>query len=428
MKTALPLTPMLTLICGVVLTIAGCHPALGSDDGPGQWRDEPLADYRIELLDTAFDVASRIPVEPHRKTRSRQQYEAVALSLELDQPRRALSCIERMENWEQGAGYADLAFYLVRKGHADKVAPFLERAAAIAQTCEADWRRDRIRAKIARTYAWRGAIERAEQLERGLEPSEVGQVAQVKAMRCADEAFEAQMDALGQLIATGGFDGTNHALAAHSLLFDRFYDDAGRRERIETAIKASWGTLPLSIRITTLLTLAETAVSHSDRAKALALVEEAQQIVDDILAASIPAEGEDASEAPPGGCWSLRHRIPVTARVAAMRARAGDTDRARHDTDALLDLYQANDQWIVDIDRAEALRSVAEAYQALGDAPAALAVYTLAVEVGVVNPNSRPRAEDLAATCRSMARHGVKPDADLWSRIRQIKGALGTPW
>jgi hypothetical protein len=50
------------------------------------------------------------------------------------------------------------------------------------------------------------------------------------------------------------------------------------------------------------------------------------------------------------------------------------------------------------------------------------------VEEGVENPNSRPRAEDLSATCRSMALHAVEPDADLWKRMRQIGDGLGPPW
>ena len=45
-----------------------------------------------------------------------------------------------------------------------------------------------------------------------------------------------------------------------------------------------------------------------------------------------------------------------------------------------------------------------------------------------VNPNSRPRAEDLVAICCSMAKSAVEPDAALMGRIRQVKDALGAPW
>ena len=64
----------------------------------------------------------------------------------------------------------------------------------------------------------------------------------------------------------------------------------------------------------------------------------------------------------------------------------------------------------------------------MGEQAAAFRTYALAVEAGIDNPNSRPRAEDLSATCRSMALHDVRPDAQLWARIRQVSEGLGPPW
>jgi hypothetical protein len=64
----------------------------------------------------------------------------------------------------------------------------------------------------------------------------------------------------------------------------------------------------------------------------------------------------------------------------------------------------------------------------MGNTAAALSVYAKVIEAGVENPNSRPRAEDLAATCCSMAVHAVEPDPRLWSRIRSIRDGLGDPW
>ena len=72
--------------------------------------DKPLAVYQSELLDHAFETAAAIPVKPHIKDRSRAQEKVVEVSLELDQPLRALSLIERIDNWRRGSGYCDLAF------------------------------------------------------------------------------------------------------------------------------------------------------------------------------------------------------------------------------------------------------------------------------------------------------------------------------
>jgi hypothetical protein len=61
----------------------------------------------------------------------------------------------------------------------------------------------------------------------------------------------------------------------------------------------------------------------------------------------------------------------------------------------------------------------------MGETGAALAAYRTAIEEGVENPNSRPRAEDLCATLCSMATSGVDPDADLKARLHQISADWG---
>jgi hypothetical protein len=90
----------------------------------------------------------------------------------------------------------------------------------------------------------------------------------------------------------------------------------------------------------------------------------------------------------------VEHRIPLVAQLSDLRFKAGDTERARTDADAALALFNAQREKIVNIYRAGALRPLAEAYQSMGDTEAALSVYKLAVEEGIANINSRPRAED----------------------------------
>ena len=64
----------------------------------------------------------------------------------------------------------------------------------------------------------------------------------------------------------------------------------------------------------------------------------------------------------------------------------------------------------------------------MGETPEALRLYSMAVEEGAVNINARPRAEDLVATCCSMALRSIEPDAKLKARIQEIRGGLGDPW
>jgi tetratricopeptide (TPR) repeat protein len=239
--------------------------------------------------------------------------------------------------------------------------------------------------------------------------SESGKVARVQATLSDKNSFTEQIKVLDALIGSGHVDIIKNALDAYAALFDRFYDDAERRLQAEKKIKAEWGNLPVLFRIKLLLTLSRSALHHADPGQALKLVNEAQAMT-------------DAHQ------WPPRYGIPIKAQLAGLRSRAGDPQRARTDADAALALFDAVRHQMVDIDRAGTIRPLAETYQSMGDTAAALALYKRVVEEGVQNPNSRPHAEELSATCRSMALHGVEPDAPLWARMRQIRKGLGPPW
>src|SRR5262249_52432360 len=116
------------------------------------------------------------------------------------------------------------------------------------------------------------------------------------------------------------------------------------------------------------------------------------------------------------------------ANLAELRYRAGDEKNARGEADRALLFFDTARVQIVNIWRAGALRAVAEAYRTMGDKAATLKVYKRAVEEGVGNPNSRPRAEDLGERSCSMALQGVEPDEDLRGRLHQVCDALAEPW
>ncbi len=381
-------------------------------------KDQPLATWRIELLDLAFRAASALPIQPHIKNRSRAQEQVVTACLALDQPRRAAGYIERIANWRRGAGYADLAFYLARAGETETVQVWLDLALEAAARAEKDdnplesaqeWKEDRIRARVAQTYAWLGQKSEATRIAAGAVDSESGKVAVVEAMHAPAEAFDEQMAELDKVIATGSFDQVRNALEACARLFDRFQADAERRSRAEAKIKASWGKLPIPVRLELLMQLSGFALDHADAGKALELIEEAHAIMD-------------------SSRWSADYQIPLQARLATLRHRAGETEKACSEATAALALFDAQRERIVNIDRAGVLRALAEAYASIIDDESARSLYARAVEAGVENPNSRPRAEDLSATCTSMARNGIEPGAELLERMVQIHAHLGVPW
>lgn len=415
------LPPALALVLAgtVVFLAAACSdPQSGAshsgENTIGGLEDKELGDFQNDLLGLAFDAATKLPVEPHIKNRSRAQEAVVQACLRLEQPKRALACIERIGNWRRGACYADLAYYCVERCGTAEVEKFLKLAEREAHAAAEEenvqiWRRDRIMVKIARTYALLGEVQKAAQYEAGVVDSESGKVDAVRAMNLDGDAFDAKIEALDEIIHTGTLDQARNALQTYAGLFARFYDDSDRRSRIEERIDASMSKVPVMVGIELMMDLGGVALDRGDRVKALDLVNKVHGTLEN-------------------STWVPEHRIPIAARLAGLRFRAGDEALARTQADALLAQFEAERDKIINIYRAETLHPLAEAYQTMGDGQAALEVYRMAVEEGVVNPNSRPRAVDLSATCCSMALHGVRPDAELRDRMNTIFEELDHPW
>ncbi|HTE06068.1 MAG TPA: hypothetical protein VK824_07725 [Planctomycetota bacterium] len=444
------------------LLLAGCSEGQAAADGAGDAasaasapvQDAPLAAWQVELLETARRSASAIPLAPHVKDRSRAQEAVVTACLALDQPQRALAAAGQIENWRRGTGYAGVAAWAAEHGRTAEAERLLKLAQGVAEHAESGadgegsqgWRKDRVRAAIGRTYLLLGRQEEAAPFLRASDETLAGAAANAapaagaplesatdvpptagpsaraestagrEAAARAEGAgaagpadVEAQLEELDAAVAAGGFDRIHDGLEACAGLFDRFYAEASLRARAEDAVKGAWKKLPVAIGIDLLGKLADAALRHEDPVKALALVEEAQQLVD-------------------GRAWIPEDAVPLQARLAALRHRAGEQDAARRQIDAALALFDAEHLKIANVFRAGALRPVAEALQSMGDTAGARAVYRRAIQEGFVNPNSRPRAEDLSATCLSMAVHGVEPDAALTAEIGRMSDALGPPW
>jgi tetratricopeptide (TPR) repeat protein len=397
---------MSSVLCLLSSVLTACSP---QQKQPTAMQDKPLAAFQTNLLQTAFDFATAIPVVPHIKDRSRSQEAVVTACLELNQPQRALGYIEKIGDWRRGAGYADYAFYCTQNGFTNDVKKHLNLAEQISSIADQDWRRDRILVKIASVCTLLGDDATSSRLTRDIEPSESGKIEQTHADQCTESAFNTQFEALRRLIATENFDIVKNALSACVRLFDRFYQDAERRSLIEKTIRESWNSLPRFVHIDLLAGMSEAALDHADLDKARELLNDAKTIFD-------------------GAGWKPQHGVPIMARLAELRFRCGEAEAARAELRAALELFNGKQSEIINIDKAETLIPVAEAFQTTGDSAKALAAYKQAVEVAVENLNSRPRAEDLSAICVSMARTKTEPDEALWKRIREIQANLTDPW
>jgi hypothetical protein len=299
-----------------------------------------------------------------------------------------------------------VALYYARQGATGEAEACLERAASVLAEAK-DWRRDRIGAKILATRTYLGSAQAGAEEE--IAPAEWGPVILARAMACPDDAFQETVAALARLASNENFDVLKAALRAYAELFNRFYTVPERRAQTEKAIKVNWGAMPVFVRIDLLNELVDASLAHGDRTKALQLVDEAKALMD-------------------AARWQPRFAFGLMAASAQRRFRAGDAAGALAEAQAALRLFDAKRETIADIYRAQMLRPIAEAFHVMGDGKMALHLYQRAVEAGMENPNSRPRADDLVATCCSMATHAVEPDAVLASRIREICNGLGDPW
>ena len=350
-----------------------------------------------------------MPVYPHIKNRSRAQEEVVQTCLELGQPKRALGYIERIENWYQQFAYAELAFYCAQNEFSNNdVEHFLDKAKQIPDDIQ-DWQKDRIKVKIAETYAYLGDKEKANEYEKGVEPSENGKVARINAMSCTKETFNKQINILDALIATEEFDIVKNALIAYVELYKNIYKDIERRELIEKKITTSWDSLPISVRIELLLELADCCLSYDNKTEAMRFVNQAKSLID-------------------SATWQPKFLIPIIARIAKLQYLSGQKEAAISEIQKSLKIYEENLPKIVNIDKAGVLRPIAEATIVFGDRDLTLDIYQKAMEAGFENPNSRPRAEDLSAACCSMAINNFDPEAGLLARIKEIQNSLGDPW
>lgn len=376
--------------------------------------DASLAPWRRELLELAFTAASGFPLMPHHKDRARAQEPVVLAAIGLDQPLLAERQIRQMQNWRQGVCQANLALWCARHGDSTGARHFAAlasaRADAVLQEADAqEWRRDRIRAIVAEVHLALGDTEAALRHAHELVHSEAGRFEVARAGQMEFPDFGQFVGAVEQVFVTGDLDEVKNALEVCARLHDRFFTDATRRGALRDAIRSGGRKLPPELYIDVLAKLVDHAVAHQDRNSATEVCDEVRSLI-------------------VGARWLPEHEVPVRARLALLTLRAGDTEAARAEIDKALALYDRERDKIVDIWRAGALRPLAEAMVACGDRARALEAYRRVVEEGMHNPNSRPRANDLVATCVSLARQDLEPDTALMNRLRQITKGLGDPW
>lgn len=401
-------------VSGWALLAAQEPPATVSVAAPeARLSDAPVAAWRRELLELGFAAASAMPVNPHRKNRARAQEEVFEAALALGQEVLAASLLERMEDgWRRGAGSAALAVHCVERGAAAAAEPLLAQARNGLTQAGDDlqpWRRDRIRARLARAELLLGREAAAKASLAGIDPAQVGEFEVALARTAPAEAFAAQLAAFDQVCAAGNFDAIRSAMQVCVSLYDRYHADAERAAQVEQRLVAGYAKLPHLARLESVLEAVAVAVAHDQRSAAARLLQRCEEWF-------------------AGGNWLPDDEYPLRGRLAQAWARAGDAERAKRlVAEAVAKFYGERDR-IPDVFRARGLRQLALASHLAGDAAESQRLLQAAVEEGLRNPNSRPRADDLVALCCLLAREGWQPTSALTARLAAIQQGLGQPW
>ena len=419
----------ISMFAPIVLTAAVCTAGAGAQTGsalvPAAAAAAPATES-VAPLKLAFDAVSKMPSRPHIKTRSRLQadlVEAALVSGHLDQ---ASAWAQRIENWRKGLALAHIAVHHARGGNQKLALEAIARAEACEQTLtseeEQGWRRDRVRVRIAEAYALIGHPAKAAQIQAAATPSECGRLAAMAVRAAKDADVEEQLSTLEAIARTGDLEQVRFSVLAMAELYGRALEDLGRSSRddaalapgaIEGRIKAAWRELPIEPRIDILERLIQLDVEAGEAGAEHASAH-AQEI------ASLVMDHR----------WNPEQAIGLRARVAGLYVSVGNVAAGRKLANDALARFETSRKDIVNVYRGEALRPLAEAFVALGDPTTATKIYERALEEALDNPNSRPRATDLALTAVSVTSHGAgyEVPATLFRAFERASQAIGSPW
>lgn len=397
-----------TLLCVTPVQTEGdvAFPAQGSPI-------EKPVDWRVDLLDQAFEGVSQLPDRPHIKNRTRAQAKLVTAALELDLVKQACSYADRITGWRGASAEAEIAGYLLRHGQTSRAMEYMNRAKtglkASKNAHNEGWRLSEVRAKLAAYYLYSGDLDAAMMLQVGLETTSAAIIEVAKARIMDPEQFDEQYESALRLIGSADFEQLEAVLASSTTLYERYFDDLDRRAKVWGLIQQAWKPLPLLVRIETTETLMGVAYAEHDQDETVRWAQVAQGLVESIK-------------------WSPELEVQMLARLGGMQYLAGDAQAARQSAAAALELFQSSRKAIVDMYRGRSLRPLASTYHMMGEQGLAEKVFGMVLEEALVNPNGRPRCEDFSATLALMVEIGFKPSKGLESKILGFGESLRAPW
>ena len=382
------------------------HPEMPATQTPAS---PPLTNLsRDDLLDLAFQISTSIPTQPFPSDRAKMQALVAQACIKNGSLIQATQYASKIEGWRQGELFALIGQQYATANETQRARDFAARAMEVAKN-ETDWQRERIVIETAKIYLQLGDSAKASTLLEGATQAELGKLEAARTAIVLESQLDNQADMFDKAIATKNFDLARGGIDGYLVWLDRVSQDEIRITRALKAIDDALLELPLDLQVKYGIDLADHLHKNLKRDLAILKLDKATEIFS--ATTFLP---EDVA--------------PLGAMIARARIRMGDESSARLLLQRLYSEYSTRREGIVNLRRATSLRALAEGFCELGDRDDAIACYTLALEEGTINPNARPRAEDLGATCISMAEYGIALTPELKNRIETIRSSLTYPW
>lgn len=368
-----------------------------------------------QILEIAFQAVSKMPDNPHEKSRSRGQLEIVQACLSLGHTEQALRYGMQITNWRKALARANIARYFAQKNQLELAQDHLAVVRQLMSGLENDkaiqaWRLNRIRATVSQVHSILELCSSRQRKDEGVGDS-VGHTASLGNVSIleGEDGFSDFLAQVNRVFETEEFSEVKHALESCVAALEASYSLQGRRDNLYRIIKTSYPRLPIPVRIRLLSDVVKIAIEHEDLAFGRDIALHISALINN-------------------GRWRPQDEVALRATFSALLHDLGQQKDSAVESNKAHGLFNEKRDAIVSIFRGQAMRPLAESFVLRGNKSRSLMIYSQALDEAIVNPNSRPRVMDLIHTCISMATHNCEWNREIKVKINDLFHSLGTPW
>ncbi len=391
--------------------------------------ENTLLAKQAEAISKTAEALLLLPDHPHERNRNRELATVVEFLIDSHDLERAQSFRAKITNWRADQLKAKIATAYYESGKKDLAEKMIKEVSVVADTVTGwkagmiaatgehknyfdkydDFRLDRIKVALAE-YCWiSGDKEAAKKWSENVLPAEQSDFIKKQALALAEADYDASL-AINMILAEGEtFEGKKAAVDGVVLLYGLYFKDAEKRDHLKSLIDRYSISMPIMYRVEWLHDMALAADENGDAELARSFYHEASLFI-------------SQSEFRPRLFFPLKASNIITAHKLQFEDEALEAAKLLYKT------YGESEGSIYNIHRADVLCSIGEVFAFIGKMDRAEQVYLNALDQAVVNPNSKPRLEDLNLITLSLVEYDVPLTPSLNEEMNGLIKSLGTPW